>query len=63
MTQISTDEIARRAYEIWQAEGCLHGKDVDHWLRAEAELAATPAPDGQSGADPATTKPAAPKGP
>ncbi len=29
-----------RAYEIWQAEGCPEGKEHEHWLRAEAEIAA-----------------------
>lgn len=30
--------IEQRAYEIWIAEGCPDGCDVDHWLRAEAEI-------------------------
>lgn len=32
------EEIARRAYELFQEEGSVPGKDVEHWLRAEAEL-------------------------
>ena len=32
-------KIEQRAYEIWESEGCPHGCDVDHWLRAEAEIA------------------------
>jgi len=32
-------EVEKRAYEIWLNEGCLHGKGLDHWLRAEYELA------------------------
>jgi hypothetical protein len=32
-------EIEKRAYEIWLNEGGGHGGDVDHWLRAERELA------------------------
>jgi len=35
-------EIARRAYEIWLSEGAEHGCDLDHWLRAERELADGP---------------------
>ena len=31
--------IARRAYELWEAEGRPHGHDTDHWARAERELA------------------------
>jgi hypothetical protein len=30
--------IRSRAYEIWQAEGQVHGRDVTHWLRAEEEI-------------------------
>ncbi len=30
------EEVRRRAYEIWQAEGCS-GNPEDHWLRAERE--------------------------
>ena len=32
--------IARRAYELFELNGMLHGCDVDHWLRAEQELLA-----------------------
>jgi len=35
----SEAEISLRAYHIWEAEGKPAGKDFDHWLRAEAELA------------------------
>jgi hypothetical protein len=28
-----------RAYEIWVHEGCPQGQDLDHWLRAESEIA------------------------
>ena len=35
-------EIEKRAYEIWLNEGGGHGSDVDHWLRAERELATPP---------------------
>jgi HSP20 family molecular chaperone IbpA len=30
--------IAQRAYELFESEGCLHGRDAEHWLRAEAEF-------------------------
>ncbi len=36
--EITSDEIASRAYELFLAEGCGTGRDVDHWLRAEREL-------------------------
>ena len=32
--------IRDRVYTIWEAEGSLDGKDLEHWLRAEAEIAA-----------------------
>jgi hypothetical protein len=49
---ITPDEIARRAYQIWQSEGCPDGRSTEHWLRAEAALrdgnsapASAPVPD------------------
>src|SRR4051812_45788851 len=32
------DEIAAQAYQIYLREGGAEGRDMDHWLRAEAEL-------------------------
>lgn len=32
------EQIRHRAYEIWMSEGCPHGRDRIHWLRAEAEF-------------------------
>jgi len=32
------DEIAAQAYQIYLREGCVEGRDLDHWLQAEAEL-------------------------
>ena len=37
---VSQEEIARRAYEIWQARGCPEGDGNDNWRAAEAELTA-----------------------
>lgn len=34
----SSDEIAQRAYELFEADGRRHGRDIDHWLAAENEL-------------------------
>ena len=42
-TSPMTGENARtreRAYAIWEREGRAHGRALDHWLQAEAELAA-----------------------
>ncbi|CAN5521649.1 hypothetical protein BH11CYA1_BH11CYA1_03370 [soil metagenome] len=35
---VSLAQVAQRAYEIWQASGCEHGRDAEHWLAAEHEL-------------------------
>jgi len=36
--QASQEDIALRAYQIWQERGCTHGSHEGHWLEAEAEL-------------------------
>lgn len=33
-------KIEHRAYEIWVGEGSPNGCDLEHWLRAEAEVTA-----------------------
>ncbi len=30
------DEIRLIAFRIWEEEGCCHGRDIEHWLKAEA---------------------------
>lgn len=32
------DAIARRAFELFEEDGSIFGRDLDHWFRAEAEL-------------------------
>jgi len=34
----SADEIAVRAYQVWEAAGRPHDRAVEHWLAAEAQL-------------------------
>ena len=34
----SADEIAVRAYQVWEAAGRPQGRAVEHWLAAEAQL-------------------------
>jgi hypothetical protein len=29
------DKIARVAYELYEKSGCVHGRDVEHWIEAE----------------------------
>jgi hypothetical protein len=40
-SEISHDDIARRAYEIWQSKGCPPGDGTDDWQTAQAELLAS----------------------
>jgi hypothetical protein len=40
--------VAKRAYYIYLKQGCPQGKDVQHWLEAEAQTIATAKP-GTSG--------------
>lgn len=35
---ISDEEIALRAFQIWQEQGCTHGHDVEDWSQSEEEL-------------------------
>lgn len=35
------DEVATKAFLIYETQGCLHGNDVQHWLEAEAQTNAT----------------------
>ena len=42
--ELSTEEIARRAHELYLKRGGEHGKDVEDWLRAERELSDEPVP-------------------
>ena len=37
-TQVPDDEVARRAYEIYQSRGGHDGADMDDWLEAERQL-------------------------
>lgn len=32
------DEIAARAYKIWQQQGCPEGCEEEHWRQAEQEI-------------------------
>jgi len=34
-------QIEKRAYELWQADDCRDGNDLNYWLQAERELVNT----------------------
>jgi hypothetical protein len=38
--ELDRSTIERRAWEIWQSEGCPNGRELEHWLRAEQEILA-----------------------
>ena len=38
VTNVTDEEIARRAYDLYLARGRQHGHDVEDWLQAEREL-------------------------
>jgi Protein of unknown function (DUF2934) len=35
---VTDNDIAGRAYDLYLARGCGHGRDVDDWMEAEREL-------------------------
>lgn len=39
-TSLSTERIARLAYQKYEERGCVQGHDQEDWLKAEAELKA-----------------------
>ncbi len=41
LTFVYEEEIADRAYAIWQARGCGHGHDYHDWFEAERQLASS----------------------
>ena len=50
------EEIREVAYRIWQEEGCPHGQDVQHWLKAQMIWEKTNHPQSKP------KQPTAPKG-
>jgi hypothetical protein len=37
-TEALKDEIARRAYELYEARGYVDGFDIEDWLQAEQDI-------------------------
>ena len=46
----SHDEIAQRAFELYQKRGCKPGYESEDWLEAEKQLSGEPAPVKGEGA-------------
>ena len=42
------EEIAAAAYLIWQQEGRPKGREVEHWLKARAQIRQNPRPAAPS---------------
>jgi len=40
-SKVSRDEVAQRAYQLWEAAGRPVGRDLEYWLQAESELRAS----------------------
>ena len=38
---VTNSDVARRAYDLYLARDCEHGRDVDDWVQAERELGET----------------------
>ena len=36
--ELSREDVAHRAYELYTQRGCEPGKDIEDWIRAEKEL-------------------------
>jgi len=36
--EISYEQISERAYQLWEARGCVHGYHEEDWFQAEKEL-------------------------
>lgn len=45
MTESVYERVKKRAYELWEEEGCPWGRDMIHWERAHQEITA----DGEAG--------------
>lgn len=59
MTTLDIDSAIRsRAYDYWKAEGELPGRELDYWLKAEAEVKAVAAPAKKKPAQSPARKPA-----
>jgi len=42
LPEVSTDDIARLAYRLWEERGCPIGSPEEDWLRAEELLTVIP---------------------
>ena len=57
---ITHDQIALRAYQLWETGGRLPGRDREYWLMAEAELAKRQEPASEGALEAASAERARP---
>lgn len=50
------EAIRRRAYELWEADGCPDGREQEFWYLAEREVMANESPAAAEPPQPATVK-------
>jgi hypothetical protein len=36
--ELTEEYIRLRAYELWERHGCIHGRALEDWLEAEAQI-------------------------
>ena len=48
---IAHEQIAQRAYEIWEREGKIRGRDRKHWFQAITQLTSRTIDDGDDDED------------
>ena len=58
---ISEEAIRERAYHIWEREGRPHGRDFEHWVRAQVELIAETPPTMTASPPSGNTAPTRPR--
>jgi hypothetical protein len=58
--EMESDQIAQKAFEIWEREGRPQGRDQEHWFEAENEIrrngAKSPAAAKTNSSQPPATK-------
>jgi hypothetical protein len=47
---VAHEEVARRAHELWEQDGCPDGRHEQHWAEAEKQLRGTSATDAREDA-------------
>lgn len=59
MEKVSHDQIAKRAFELWEKQGRPHGQDMELWLLAERDIkgrsSRNPSLSGNAGLTPMDT--------